>query len=236
MVLKRLRSLFRSPYLYFATLVNGLLVALGAWLHSVSPYDHPYHFVWLVIFFLFLCLFDIFIKLIYERKQASVVYDQLIIDWLRVAAVAMLKAADPAHDSIRANIMLPDKHLQKLSIKYAYGFEDSDLDRYINIPMNTGCAGQAWLQCQPFVGDPTHLFATIVQWGLPPSEIKKIRPSLKSIFSIPIQVDSKCIGVLNFDSDNDKEEMKFDDPRVQVIGFSFASVFAVILLHTEGVR
>jgi hypothetical protein len=230
MLRKRLAYLARSPYVYLATLLNAILVALGAWLHSVSPEGRPWAFTLLACLLLTICVVDIFVKVLHDRREAFVVYETFINGLLEVAAVAMLKAAGPPKDSMRVNVMLPDEKNQNLSIKYHHGFISSDRDRYINIPINAGCAGQAWLLHAPIVADPTLLFSPLgIQWGLPPNELKKIRPTLQSIFSIPIEVGSECIGVLNFDSDNSKDNMKFDDEGVQLVGFSFASVLAVVL-------
>lgn len=230
MLLKRLGYLIRSPYLYLATFLNAVLVALGAWLHSISPTESPTSFVSLVVLLLVICLVDVLIKVLHDRRQAYAVYEQFIDALLGAAAVAMLRVANPPHESIRVNVMLLDEKKGILTIRYSHGFVSSDRDRFINVPINTGCAGQAWLHCSAYVADATELFSkTPVQWGLPQAEVEKIRTSLKSIFSIPIQVNNKCIGILNFDSDNTKEEMKFHDEGVQLIGFSFATVLAVVL-------
>lgn len=231
MLLKRLGYLARSPYTYLATFLNIVLVVLGAWLHSVSPTNQTLYFVSLVLILLAIGLIDIIIKAIHDRKQAYKVYESVIHSLLDVAAVAMLKAANPTKDSIRVNVMLLEEDQRRLTIHYAYGFSGSDRDRFINIPINTGCAGLAFLHCNAYVANATELFsATPAHWGLPPSEVEKIRPSLKSIFSIPIRINNnQCIGVLNFDSDNTIEEMKFSDEGVQLIAFSFADALAVLL-------
>lgn len=235
---KAILGLIQTSYLYIATLLNVSLVALGVWLHSVSAWDHPKTFIAIVALLLLTGFLDIYLKVLHDRGNAYAVHQEFINDLLEkfinglleVAAVSMLRAVNPQTDSIRVNVMLPDEANQHLSISYAYGFSNSDMDRFINIPINTGCAGQAWLHCLPVVADATQLFTVKpAHWGLPTKEIEKIRISLQSIFSIPIQLNNRCLAILNFDSDNSLDEMKFDDPKVQLIGFSFASIIAVAL-------
>ena len=177
---------------------------------------------------------------VHDREKARATYERCINELLEVAAVSMLAAAGEQRDgSIRVNIMLLHKKTQTLRIYYEYGFLNTDKDRLINIPINAGCAGQAWMRRCATVADPTQLFATNpAQWGLPQAEIDKIRPSLKSIFSVPIlktdatiddTADNTCIGVLNFDSEHTIEEMRFKELQVQLVGFGFARMLLLFL-------
>lgn len=246
-VLNRLPSKINPRLLLLGTLVNALLVGLGAFLHHLKPLEQPIISLGFVAIFVLFCVIDEGLKLRHHQKEldasmaaikqgieeeSATLNNQMIDALLHVASVSMLKAAgDPPMESIRVNIMLLDESGQHLTIKYLHGFSDSDMDRSIKIPINTGCAGQAWLHREPLVGDLSDLLESKVRWGLPQPEIEKIRKSLKSIFSMPIIKDDQCIGILNFDSDNTIEEMKFNDSKVQLIGFSFASAFAILLDH-----
>ena len=228
----RLSSVIDNEFRYhlIATLLNIALVITGVSLHAT--WGQWLRFSVSATLMLALAALDILLKRAYGRRKAFHVYETLINGLLEVAAVSMLRAAKPPIKHIRVNIMLPDKQ-RRLTIRYSWGFSDADMDLHVKIPIGTGCAGQSWTQESAMVADPTELSAGLVQWGLPKSEIEKIRKSLKSIFSVPIFCGNELFAVLNFDSDNTIEEMAFKDEEVQLIGFSFASTVAAILAEAK---
>jgi len=225
-------------YFPIATALNLILIAGG--LSFVSVWEYPWRDLITVLGLFLVIVIDLLLKKVYDHQKALTTYRKCIDELLEVAAVSMLAAAGKQRDgSIRVNIMLLHKKTQTLRIYYQYGFLDTDQDRLINIPINAGCAGQAWLRRCATVADPTQLFSTNpAQWGLPQAEIDKIRPTLRSIFSVPIlktdssiddTADNICIGVLNFDSEHTIEEMKFEDLQVHLVGFGFAQMLLLFL-------
>jgi hypothetical protein len=235
----RLRRFLERFYEPIAIILNLCLVLSGIWLHA-SLWNWPV----LVIsasLMVVLGILDLLLKRINDRYKARGTYEKYINLLLKAAAVSMLKAANPPSGHIRANIMLldddrllPEGEQRRLSIRYSYGFDFGDQDVEILIPIGTGCAGQACQNHKAMVADVTELLPPggLVQWGLPPSEIEKVRPTLKSIFSIPVHYGSSYrqhIAILNFDSDNTIAEMKFNDTNIQTIAFCFAQTFQGLL-------
>jgi hypothetical protein len=225
-------------YFPIATALNLILIAGGA--SFVSAWEQPWRDLITVLALVLVIVIDLLLRKVNDREKARGTYEKCIDELLEVAAVSMLAAAGKQRDgSIRVNIMLLHKKTQTLRIYYEYGFLNTDQDRLINIPINAGCAGQAWMRRCATVADPTELFAiNPAEWGLPRAEIDKIRPSLQSIFSVPIlktdntindTADNICIGVLNFDSEHTIEEMKFKDIQVQLVGFGFAQMLLLFL-------
>ena len=128
----------------------------------------------------------------------------------------------------------PDPKDDKLKIRYEYGFVGSDLDRHIEIPRGTGCCGQAWLHGKPMIGDlkEAPVGGMPEQWGLPPEQVLKIRRTLSSILSVPVWAGRdhyQIVAVLNIDSDNEIEHIKFRETAILEIAYSFATVIGALI-------
>lgn len=126
--------------------------------------------------------------------------------------------------------MLPDSN-DKLTIRYSYGFARNDRDRGVEIPIGTGCCGQAWLQGDTMMADLTQVGGMPNHWGLPREEIAKIRPTLRSILSVPVRSgeDYRVVAILNIDSDNDVKNIGFEIKAVQDLVYSFATVIGTVM-------
>lgn len=219
-----------------AFVLNIAIAFSGAWFYAsleswhtvtVSKVALPTLLVVVLVFV------DFLLKYHHDKATARHAREEYINQLLEAAGYSMLRAANPPSDHIRVNIMLPDSDNKNLTIKYCWGFEPGDKDREIRVPVWTGCAGQAYMNKSVILGDVTELTKPggIAHWGLPPEEIKKIRPSLQSIFSVPVPFGNshEQLAILNFDSDNSIGEMNFQDTNMQKIAYSFVKTVQVPL-------
>jgi hypothetical protein len=228
-----LRHFLEKFYEPITIILNLGLVLSGVWLHA--SLEHWPTLITSAALMLLLGLLDLFLKRLHDRTKARSTYETYLVQLLEAAAVSMLRAVNPPSPHIRANLMLLDDHEKRLNIKYSYGFDHYvDRDLEILIPVGTGCAGYAFMKGEAVIADVTVLSRPTgmpVHWGLPPAEISKVRPSLKSIFSIPFNfgINHKYSAILNFDSDNTISEMRFDDPNIQKIAYCHVQTFQAFL-------
>jgi hypothetical protein len=166
----------------------------------------------------------------YARTRESRAYQDAIGYLLEGASISILKASEAPKPHIGASILMPGEH-QNLRVIYEYGFASSDRDRLIRLPIGTGSAGLAWLRGTAIVWNLQEPNADFPNWGIPNDEFGKIRPTVKSSLSIPIRggQDYKILAILSFDSDNTADEIRFLDPEIQTIGYSFAASLGSIL-------
>ena len=239
----RLQRLLEKFYELITIVLNIGLVVSGVWLHASFEHNWLIFGVSLVVM-LGLASLDFLLKRLHDRTKARSTYESYLNKLLEAAAISMLRAVNPPSPHIRANLMLLDNHTNKLYIKYSYGFDFRDQDRGILIPVGTGCAGYALVNGQAAIADVTLLSrpspegVTLyraneapVLWGLPLSEVAKVRHSLKAIFSTPFTFGKhdQYSAILNFDSDNSISEMRFDDENIQKIAFCHVQTFQALL-------
>lgn len=229
----KLRQFVAEKYTLLALLSDVGLVLLALWLHSVFTKEHWAYTAIATILLLAVGLADISLKSIHDKEQARILYEHLITGILKLAALSVLETADPPVKHVRVNLMRPDKG-PSLRIKYSWGFEPGDTDVNIEIAAGTGCAGQAFLHRRLTVIDFKEQAAADPTWrhfGLLDAQIHKVRPSLTSIMSVPVisTKDGSPIAVLNIDSDNSKQRMKFDSEGVQKLAYGYADLIATVL-------
>ena len=213
-------------------LTNVLLVLVAAWAHSAI--GHWSEFAVAGTLLLALGFFDYYERQNHDRMIAPQRGEDYINGLLEAASVSLLRAARPRLNHLRVNVMYPDENVRYLSIRYSFGFDRNDLDRDIKCMVGTGCAGQAWVQRKPVVADfEVQGPPGMPHWGLPDHEAQKIRPGLKSCFSLPIFEKSlhiyapdarNLIAILSFDSDNLVKDIGFEDKQIQELAYCFATV------------
>jgi hypothetical protein len=136
---------------------------------------------------------------------------------------------------IRANIMRFSPDRQRRHVQHSTGFnmnKDSDCD--LEIDVNAGVSGQAVLNRKPAIGDISlPLLPGGPDWGLRDSEKAKVRPTLKSILSVPVfnpaDPEGRLLGTLQVDSDLPLIESAFGDEQKRQIAERFADVVSLLL-------
>jgi hypothetical protein len=224
-----LGHLIESYYALISILLHVALVMLGVWLHAA--WGKSFQVILSAALLLIVGCAEFYIKKVYDKRKALSVYGEFINELLEAAALSVLRVVRPQINHIRVSIMFPDSQEKYLLIRYAYGFAPEDKDIHIRVMIGTGCAGQSWVQRRALVADLTKFYDMPKHWGLPAEEVDKIRPSLKSVFAIPInsRQDHRQIAMLVFDSDNIKEHIGFNDPTIQKIAYCFATAFANVI-------
>lgn len=221
-----------SYYGAIAIVLNVLLVLFGVSLHAVFP--DPVKTILSVFALLAVGGLDYYLEACHKRRHALKQHTVFIKNLLNAAASSILQASGAPLKHVRACLMMPDPKDDKLKISHEYGFTGSDLDRHIAIPKGTGCCGQAWLQAQPMIGDlkEAPVGGMPEQWGLPAEQVLKIRKTLRSILSVPVWAgrdDYQIVAVLNIDSDNEVEHIKFRETAILEIAYSFATVIGALI-------
>jgi hypothetical protein len=94
----------------------------------------------------------------------------------------------------------------------------SDPDIDLEIDVTAGVTGEAWIHRTPAFGDLTlALQKGGPTWGLRATETARVRPSLRSILSVPIfdpdNPTGDLLGTLQVDSDLSLQEMGFRRAR-----------------------
>lgn len=230
--MNRIWTFFVTHYGGTATLVNVVLILLAATLHWLPS---------LVLIglagalLLAVAIFDRRLKKKHDQSQALRHHTEFINDLLEAGASSLLRATQPPINHMRACIMVPEG--QDLVVAYEHGFAPGDLDRSIRIHIGTGCSGQAWEHIKPMVADlsVTPGGGMPAQWGIRESERAKVRPSLKSILSIPVLAghrNYRLVAILNFDSDNHVDDVKFKEEPIHDIAYSFAKVISSLMGET----
>jgi hypothetical protein len=220
----KLARLLDRLYEPLSILLNLGLIVTGVWLHAT--WGHWLNVVIASLTMVILGILDFFLKRIHGKAKLRITHERYINELLSAAAFSILRAASPPLDHVRANLMLPDDYGKQLTIAYKHGFDFDDKDLNIRVPIGTGSAGQAFLQRDAMVADATLLSrdGQSVHWGLPHDQVELVRPPLKSIFSIPVRYKGspEPRAILNIDSDNTIDDMRFNDESIQKIGYCFA--------------
>jgi hypothetical protein len=136
---------------------------------------------------------------------------------------------------VRANMMTfsPDGTRRQVHAATAFNMA-SDPDRDLEIGATTAASGKAVSERRAAVADLGLLQITAAApWGLSASEQARVRPSLKSILSVPIfnpeDVDGPLLGSLQVDSDLTVEEAGFNKPEAAELLQQFADVLSLLL-------
>ncbi|NJD78716.1 MAG: GAF domain-containing protein [Candidatus Methanoperedens sp.] len=131
----------------------------------------------------------------------------------------------------RAAIMLPDVDNNFLTIKHQYNMVFHN-DRLIKIKPATGCAGKAYNEKRPIIGDiRTHGHE---YYGLDAEQIKFVWKDMKTIISNPLfdsahMENQNVIGVFNIDTSKELEQSGFQDTKVGDTIRDYSALLSLIL-------
>jgi hypothetical protein len=137
---------------------------------------------------------------------------------------------------IRANMMTfsPDGTRRQVHASTAFNMAN-DPDQDLEIGATAAASGKAIVGRRAAVADLVLLQITAAPaWGLRAAEQARVRPTLKSILSVPIfnpeNVDGPLLGSLQVDSDLTVEEAAFNKPESAELLQQFADVLSLILI------
>ena len=140
---------------------------------------------------------------------------------------------------VRANMMTfsADGMRRRVHASTAFNMA-TDPDQDLDIGATAAASGKAVAERRAAVADLVLLQITAAPpWGLTASEQARVRPTLKSILSVPIfnpeDVDGPLLGSLQVDSDLTVEEAGFNKPEAAELLQQFADVLSLLLI---GVR
>lgn len=140
---------------------------------------------------------------------------------------------------VRANMMTfsPDRTRRQVHTSTAYNME-RDPDRDLEIGATAAASGKAITERRAAVADLVLLQITAAPtWGLKSSEQARVRPTLKSILSVPIfnpeDIDGPLLGSLQVDSDLTVEEAGFNRPESAELLQQFADVLSLLLIGLQ---
>lgn len=115
--------------------------------------------------------------------------------------------------NIRCSVMLPTLRDSRVVV-YQYNME-SDPDVDLELDLEAGCSGRAWIERRPVFADLTIAQEKLAEWKMPQSKQNKVPRDRASMMSIPIFdvssttsglttiVDLPLLGVLSIDSKTD---------------------------------
>lgn len=145
-----------------------------------------------------------------ERLQASYAEPALMREVLR--AVARDFEEFTGATNVRCHVMLPTARATRIVV-YQYGM-DEDADRFLELPDEVGCSGEAWETRAVAVADLVQARQDPAMWGMTPDQQARIPERLRSMLSVPIfelgrsvhagevRVEElPLIGTLSIDSD-----------------------------------
>lgn len=149
-----------------------------------------------------------------ERLQANYAEPGLMREVLR--AVARDFEEFTGATNVRCHVMLPTARATRIVV-YQYGM-DEDADRFLELPDEVGCSGEAWDTRAPAVADLLQARQDPAMWGMTPDQQARIPERLRSMLSAPIfelgrsvhsgeaRVEElPLIGTLSIDSDRPLE-------------------------------
>jgi hypothetical protein len=136
---------------------------------------------------------------------------------------------------VRANIMLfcDDRTRRYVDRETAFNMSnDPDID--LEIGAEAGASGEAVVTRRVTVGDLTVVsLPNGPTWGLTPSELAKVRPTLRSVAAAPItnpyDPEGPLLGTLGIDSDQTIEDAGFNAPQLQAVLQSLADALSILL-------
>lgn len=142
----------------------------------------------------------------------------------------------PRDKHVRANMMTfsADRSRRHVHAATAYNMEN-DPDRDLEIGATAAASGKAITERRAAVADLGLLQITATpSWGLQSSEQARVRPTLKSILTVPIfnpeDIDGPLLGSLQVDSDLTVEEAGFNRPEAAELLQQFADVLSLLLI------
>lgn len=145
----------------------------------------------------------------------------------------------PRDRHVRANMMTfsPDRTRRQVHASTAYNMEH-DPDRDLEIGATAAASGKAVAERRAAVADLVLLQITAAPpWGLQASEQARVRPTLKSILTVPIfnpeDIDGPLLGSLQVDSDLTVEEAGFTRPESAELLQQFADVLSLLLIGVQ---
>lgn len=145
----------------------------------------------------------------------------------------------PRGKHVRANMMTfsPDRTRRRVHTATAYNMEH-DPDRELEIGATAAASGRAITERRAAVADLVLLQITATpSWGLQSSEQARVRPTLKSILTVPIfnpeDIDGPLLGSLQVDSDLTVEEAGFNRPESAELLQQFADVLSLLLIGVQ---
>lgn len=169
------------------------------------------------------------------RTLASTTHDGSIKQLLEVCA----KAFVPRGLHVRANVMTfnADGTRRHVNTSTAFNME-SDPDRDLEIDSTAAASGKAVSDRRAAVADLVLLQITAAPtWGLRAHEQARVRPTLKSILTVPVfnpkDVDGALLGTLQVDSDLTVEEAGFNKPEAAELLQQFADVLSMLMIGVD---
>jgi hypothetical protein len=145
----------------------------------------------------------------------------------------------PRDKHVRANMMTftADGTRRQVHTATAYNMEN-DPDRDLEVGATAAASGRAVTERKAAVADLVLLQITAVPaWGMQSSEQARVRPTLKSILTVPIfnpeDIDGPLLGSLQVDSDLTVEEAGFNRPESAELLQQFADVLSLLLIGVQ---
>jgi len=146
------------------------------------------------------------------------------------------RAFVPPGRHVRSNVMTFNAAGTRRYVNSATAFNmETDPDRDLEIDANAAASGRAVTERRAAVADLVLLQITAQPpWGLRVDEQARVRPTLKSILSVPIfnpdDVDGPLLGTLQVDSDLTMEEAGFIRPESAELLQQFADVLSLLMI------
>jgi hypothetical protein len=160
---------------------------------------------------------------------------------IRALLETCAKAFVPRGMHVRANVMTfnADGTRRQVNASTAFNME-GDPDRDLEIDSTAAASGKAVSDRRAAVADLVLLQITAAPtWGLRAQEQVRVRPTLKSILTVPVfnpkDVDGPLLGTLQVDSDLTVEEAGFNKPEAAELLQQFADVLSILMIGV-GVR
>ena len=145
----------------------------------------------------------------------------------------------PRGRHVRANVMTfnADGTRRHVNASTAFNME-SDPDRDLEIDATAAASGKAVSDRRAAVADLVLLQITAAPtWGLRAQEQARVRPTLKSILTVPVfnpkDVDGPLLGTLQVDSDLTVEEAGFNKPEAAELLQQFADVLSMLMIGVD---
>ena len=145
----------------------------------------------------------------------------------------------PYDKHVRSNMMTfsPDRTRRQVHAATAYNMEH-DSDRDLEIGATAAATGKAVSERRAAVADLGLLQITAAPpWGLQAAEQAKVRPTLKSILTVPIfnpeDIEGPLLGTLQVDSDLTVEDAGFTRPESAELLQQFADVLSLLLIGVQ---
>jgi hypothetical protein len=149
------------------------------------------------------------------------------------------RAFVPSGRHVRSNVMTFNANGTRRKVNSATAFNmEHDPDRDLEIDATAAASGRAVAERQAAVADLALLQLTAEPaWGLRVEEQARVRPTLKSILSVPVfnpeAVDGPLLGTLQVDSDLTMEDAGFIRPESAELLQQFADVLSLLMIGVD---